>query len=144
MANLETEEPGSEVVIDIRERLGDVAKLRTKKQRQLEAVDESVAVNPDPEPAEDLISALPLLDVDWKLLSDEDFRDLLEILSFEAHYDPESKSLTIKVVLIPELLFADDPPLASSLLFVPPGRIDKHLQRAKSQSRPASRSRGEE
>lgn len=32
---------------------------------------------PDPESAEALVAALPLLDVDWELVSDQEFRDLL-------------------------------------------------------------------
>jgi hypothetical protein len=38
------------------------------------------------------MSVLPLLDVDWELVSDNDFRELLAALNFEASYDPESVS----------------------------------------------------
>ncbi len=48
-------------------------------------------------------SALPLLDVDWELVCDEEFRGLLAALNFEARYDPTKRELTIRVTLVPEL-----------------------------------------
>jgi len=50
---------------------------------------------PDPQSAEALVGALPLLDVDWELVSDQDFRALLAALNFEASYDPTKRELTI-------------------------------------------------
>jgi hypothetical protein len=49
---------------------------------------------PDPESAEALVSARPRLDVDWELVSDQEFRDLLAALTFEASYDPTKLELT--------------------------------------------------
>ena len=72
---------------------------------------------PDPESAEEWIDALPLLDVDWELLSDEDFRALLAARNFEASYDPTKRELTIRVTLVPELTHPDGP--RAPLLFVP-------------------------
>ena len=65
-----------------------------------------------------------MLEVDWELLSDEDFRQLLQILNFEARYNSDTKELHVSVTLIPELLFPDDPANRSSLLFVPPVGIE--------------------
>jgi hypothetical protein len=65
---------------------------------------------PDPESAEALVAALPLLDVDWELVSDQDFRDLLAALNFEATYDPTKRELTIRVTLVPELTSPDGGP----------------------------------
>ena len=53
------------------------------------------------------MGALPLLDVDWELVSDQDFRDLLAALNFEASYEPTKRELTIRVTLIPELTSPD-------------------------------------
>jgi hypothetical protein len=72
---------------------------------------------PDPESAEALVAAMPLLDVDWELVSDRDFRDLLAALNFEASYDPTKRELTIRVTLVPELTHPDGP--RAPLLFVP-------------------------
>ena len=56
---------------------------KAKRQRALEAAEKEMAHVPDPESAEALVAALPLLDVDWELVSDQDFRDLLAALNFE-------------------------------------------------------------
>ncbi|MDQ3784708.1 MAG: hypothetical protein M3360_07520 [Actinomycetota bacterium] len=68
----------------------------------LEAAEETAQV-PDPELAEAPVAALPLLDVDWELVSDQDFRELLAALNFEASYHPNKRELTIRVTLVPEL-----------------------------------------
>jgi hypothetical protein len=73
---------------------------------------------PDPQSAEELIGALPLLDVDWELLSDQDFRALLAALNFEASYEPTKRELTTRVTLVPELTHPDGP--RAPHLFVPP------------------------
>ncbi len=65
---------------------------------------------PDPESAEALVGALPLLDVNWELVSDQDFRALLTALNFEASYDPTKRELTIRVTLVPEPTNPDGPP----------------------------------
>lgn len=51
-----------------------------------------------------LLEALPQLDVKEDTLGQEDFRQLLDALKFEARYDPGSKQLTIRILLVPELL----------------------------------------
>ena len=43
-----------------------------------------------------------MLDIDWRLLQDRQFRDLLQSLGFEARYDPEARVLKVRVVLVPE------------------------------------------
>jgi hypothetical protein len=74
--------------------------------------------NPDAESAEVRVAALPLLKVDWELVSDQAFRDLLAALNFEASYDPRKRELTIRMMLIPELTDPDG--ACAPLLFVPP------------------------
>lgn len=122
MASLEGEDHGNELLKDLKERLTELANLRAKKERELEAAESLANQRPDARTAEALMEALPLLEVDWELLSDEDFRQLLQILNFEARYNADTKELHVSVTLIPELLFPDDPANGSSLLFVPPGR----------------------
>jgi len=43
------------------------------------------------------------LEVDWELVRDQDFRDLLAALNFEARDDSTKRQLTIRVTLVPEL-----------------------------------------
>lgn len=127
MASLETEDPGSELLKDLRDRLTELSKMRAKKERELEAVEGMLNERPDPTAAESLISALPLRRINWELLEEDDFRDLLEALNFEARYDPRTKELTVQVVLIPELLFPDEP-ANSSLLWSLGTRASKWLR----------------
>jgi hypothetical protein len=66
----------------------ELATMRTRKQLALRAAEHQLKHTSDPESAEELIGALPLLDVDWELLSDQDFRALPAALNFEARHDP--------------------------------------------------------
>jgi hypothetical protein len=59
------------------------------------------------------------LDVDWEFVSDDDFRDLLAALKFEASYEPRKRELTIRVTLVPELTSPDGD--RAPLLSVPQG-----------------------
>ncbi len=91
----------------------------------MEAVEKEAAQVPDPESAEALVAALPLLDVDWELLSDQEFRALLTALNFEASYNPTKRELSIRVTLVPELTDPDRP--RAPLLFVPPAGFEPAL-----------------
>ncbi len=122
VTNLEAQEPDSEIADDIRARLEELAALRAKKQRALEAAEQEMAQVPDQESAETLVDALPLLDVDWELVSDQEFRDLLAALNFEATYDPTKRELTIRVTLVPELTSPDGG--RAPLLSVPPAGFE--------------------
>jgi site-specific DNA recombinase len=122
VTNLEAQEPGSDIADDIRSRLEELAAIRTKKQRALHAAERELDHAPDPESAEELVGALPLLNVDWELLSDQDFRALLAALNFEASYEPTKRELTIRVTLVPELTHPDGS--RAPHLFVPPAVCD--------------------
>jgi hypothetical protein len=89
VTNLEAQTLDSDFANHIRARLVDLGARRAKKQRASEAAETEMAQVPDPESAESLVAALPLLDVDWALVSDHDFRDLLAALTFETSYDPD-------------------------------------------------------
>jgi hypothetical protein len=47
---------------------------------------------PDEESAEALVAALPLVKVDRELVGDQEFRNLLAALNFEATYDPRERA----------------------------------------------------
>ncbi len=64
VTNLEAQEPDSEIADDIRNRLDELAAPRAMKRRALEPAEKQTAEVPDPEWAEALVAALPLLDVD--------------------------------------------------------------------------------
>jgi hypothetical protein len=59
------------------------------------------------ESAEALVSALPPLDVDWALVSDQESATCSPRRTFEASYDPTKLELTIRVTLVPELTSPD-------------------------------------
>lgn len=86
------------------------------------------------------MAALPLLEVDWELVSDQEFRDLLAALNFEATYDPTKRELTIRVTLVPELTDPDGP--LAPLLFVPPAHSKQRRDgsRTKAMNSQSSRS----
>ena len=74
------QEPNSEIAEDIRHRLEELGTPRAEKQRALEAAEKELAQVPDPpESAEALVAALPLLDVDWELVSADRLRAVLGI-----------------------------------------------------------------
>ena len=54
VTNLEALEPDSEIADDLRSRLEELAGIRAKKQRALEAAEKEMAQVPDPESAEAL------------------------------------------------------------------------------------------
>lgn len=104
VANLETEEPGTEVAKEIRRRLDELLSVRSKREGQHEAARKALAERPSLEAAAGAVDMLPLIEVDWKHLHDDQFRDLLHTLKFEARYRPSTKELMVKVILLPELL----------------------------------------
>ncbi len=89
---------------------GEDERLRQRSnERALEAAARVAPQVPDPESAEALVNALPLLDVDWELHSRQDFRELLSALKFEASYLPTTRELTVRVTLVPDLARPDGP-----------------------------------
>lgn len=122
VTNLEAQEPSSEIADDIRSRLEELGAIRSRKQRALETAERELRHAPDPKSAEALVGALPFLDVDRELVSDQDFRALLAALNFEASYDPTKRDLIIRVTLVLELTHPDGP--RAPLLFVPPAGFE--------------------
>ena len=103
VANQESEEPGTELAREILRRIETPIGLRSKEQAQLDAARRWAAEHPRPATAQRLLEAFPLVDVDWQLLQDHQFRDLLGTLAFEARFDPKAKMLKVSIVLTPEL-----------------------------------------
>ena len=58
MANLEIEEPGSEAAGEIRARLRELAAMKARTQRELEAAERAVTGQPDPDTATTLLDRL--------------------------------------------------------------------------------------
>ncbi len=58
MANLEIEEPGSEAAGEIRARLRELAAMKARRQRELEAAERAVTGQPDPDTATTLLDRL--------------------------------------------------------------------------------------
>ena len=99
-----SEELGTDLAREIRCRAEELIGLRAKKTSDLAAAQRAAAEHPTPATAQSLLGALPLLAIDWRLLQDRQFRDLLQSLGFEARHDPEARVLNVRVVLVPELL----------------------------------------
>ena len=104
IANLESEEPASELAREIRLRVKELISVRQKREADVAAAERRAAERPPPQTASALLEALPLMDIDWEMLEDRQFRDLLESLGFEASYEPSEQILKVKVVLTSELI----------------------------------------
>lgn len=120
LANLEAEEPTSPLAIEVRKRLSELASLKQKREEQLRAAERTVPRKSSLKNAENILNTLPLTEVDWKSVSEQDFRELLAALNFQASYDPAKKELTVAVTLAPDLVLEDDPTRVC-VLYVPPG-----------------------
>jgi len=115
MANLEMEEPGSEAGAEIRARLRELAAMKAKRQRELEAAERALTGQPNPDTATSLLDLLPCLQVGAELLREQSFRELLEALHFGERFNPQPKALSVRVVLHPDLLTPPERPQASPL-----------------------------
>jgi site-specific DNA recombinase len=123
MSHLEALEADADAAAEIRSRLRELAALKARRERELEAAERASASKPDREQAQELVDLLPLLDVDAALLAEDSFRELLAALDFRATFEPDRSELRVRVVLAPELL----PPNGSgtsSLSSVPPAGLE--------------------
>jgi hypothetical protein len=91
----------------LRALLRELAALKEKKERQLQAAERELAQCPNPAAAASLLEELSLIPVDSRRLSEEDFRSLLEAMQLEGTYDPRARQLTMSIVLSPLLLGPD-------------------------------------
>ncbi len=107
---------------EIRSRLRELAALKIRRERELEAAERALAMKPDREQAQELVDLLPQLDVDLTLFAEASFREMLASLDFAATCEPARNELTVRATLAPEP--ARERKGTSSLLSVPPGGIE--------------------
>ena len=102
-------------------RLRELAALKTRRERELEAAERVPATKPDREQARELVDLLPQLNVDAALLTDATFRDLLAALDFRATFQPDRNELRMRAVLAPELLAVTENGTSAPLSVPPAG-----------------------
>ena len=119
VSHLEALEADTDAGAEIRRRLRELAALKARRERDLQAAERAVAAKPDREQAQELVDLLPQLDVDAALLADESFREMLAALDFRATYEPDRSELKVRATLALELLPVSGDGM-SSPLSVPP------------------------
>ncbi len=127
MSHLEALEADTDAGAEIRGRLRELAALKVRRERELEATERALATKPDREQAQGLVDLLPQLDVDAALLAEESFREMLAALDFRATYEPDRKELKMRAMVAPELLPVTGTacrPLCQCPLSVPPAGIE--------------------
>jgi len=100
---------------EIRSRLRELAALKARRERELQAAERAVAAKPDREQAQEFVDLLPQLDVDDTLLAEESFREMLAALDFRATYEPDRSELRVRATLAPELLPVNGDGMSSPL-----------------------------
>jgi hypothetical protein len=123
VSHLEALEADTDAGAEIRSRLRELAALKARRERELQAAERAVAAKPDREQAQELVDLLPQLDVDAALLADESFREMLAALDFRATYEPDRSELKARATLALELLPVSGDG-TSSPLSVPPAGIE--------------------
>jgi hypothetical protein len=117
------QEADTDAGAEIRSRLRELAALKVRRERELEAAERALASKPDREQAQELVDLLPQLDVDLALLAEESFREMLAALDFAATFEPARNELRVRATLAPELLPVSGDG-TSSLLSVPSAGIE--------------------
>jgi transcriptional regulator with XRE-family HTH domain len=125
VSHLEALEADTDAASEIRSWLRELAALKARRERELEAAERAVAAKPD---RQELVDLLPLLDVDTALLAEESFGEVLGALDFQATYEPDRNELRVRAMLAPELVPASGH-ATSSLSSVPPGGVGPDLRR---------------
>ena len=120
---MEALEADTDAGAEIRSRLRELAALKARRERELEAAERALATKPDREQARELVNLLPQLDVDDTLLAEESFREVLAALDFRATFEPTRSELRMRAALAPELLPVNGDGM-SSPLSVPPAGIE--------------------
>ena len=127
VSHLEALEADTAAGAEIRSRLRELAGLKARRERELEATERAIARKPDGEQAQELVDLLPQLDVDVSLLAEESFRELLAALDFRATFESARNELRMRATLAPELLPVKGDGM-SSPLSVPPGGLEPSRQ----------------
>jgi hypothetical protein len=124
VSHLEALEADTDAGAEIRGRLRELAALKARRERELEAAERALAAKPNPDQAQELVDLLPQLDVDVALLAEESFRQMLAALDFRATFEPDRNELRVRATLAPELLRANGRD-TSAFSSVPPGRTER-------------------
>jgi hypothetical protein len=74
VSHLKALEADTDAGAEIRSRLSELAALKARRERELEAAERALAARPDREQAQELVDLLPRVDVDDTLLAEESFR----------------------------------------------------------------------
>jgi hypothetical protein len=104
VSHLDALEADTDAGAVIRSRLRELAALKARRERELQAAERALATKPDREQAQELVDLLPQLDVDDTLLAEESFREMLAALDFRATFEPARNELRVRATLAPELL----------------------------------------
>jgi hypothetical protein len=128
LANLEAVEADTAAAAEIRGRLRELASIKDRRERGLEVAERGLAMNADPEQAEQLVELLPLLDVDAALLAERSFREVLAALDLAATFHPDQKELRVRAVLAREFVPAGGD-VMSARSSVPPGEPNEITSR---------------
>jgi hypothetical protein len=125
VSHLEALEADTDAGAESRSRLRELAALKARRERELQAAERAVAAKPDREQAQELVDLLPQLDVDAALLADESFREMLAALDFRATYEPDRSVLKVRATLALELLPVNGDGMSSLLSVHPTGQYSK-------------------
>lgn len=104
LGHLEAEDAATSAAMTLRDRLRELTDLRTKKEREIQSHERAFAALPSIQSASSLLEWFPIEVVDVDCMGKEAFRDLLRILSFQGSFEPNDRSLNVRVVLLPELV----------------------------------------
>jgi hypothetical protein len=133
VSHLEALEADTDAGAEIRNRLRELAALKTRRERELGAAERALATRPDRERAQELVDLLPQLDVDAALLADESFREMLAALDFRATYEPDRSELKVRATLGLELLPVSGDGMSSPLSVHPTGQYSKRYPQVEGQ-----------
>jgi hypothetical protein len=115
MGHLEAEDPQTPIAKTLRKRLQELIDVKTKRERELTIASATAAEQTTKEGVAYLLECLPLLDVDRDMLTDEDFRMILEAFRFEARFEPDPRRLGISVTLASTLVLPGEDGLLQNL-----------------------------
>ena len=140
VSHLEALEADTDAGAEVRSRLRELAALKARRERELEAAERALATKPDREQARELVNLLPQLDVDDTLLAEESFREVLAALDFRATFEPTRSELRMRATLAPELLPVNGDGMSSPLSVHPTGQTSKIMSSGRGACAPSQRS----
>jgi hypothetical protein len=140
VSHLEALEADTDAGAEVRSRLRELAALKARRERELEAGERALATKPDRVQAQELVDLLPQLDVDDTLLAEESFREMLAALDFRATFEPTRNELRMRATLVRELLPVNGDGMSSPLSVHPTGQTSKIMSAGRGACAPSQRS----